>query len=123
MAHLNIYFRKCLKTQRPVLVEAITERFKGHSISDPGFYRSKDLLKQIMVKDPLPGMESALVQAGVLTEDEIKAMDKEIREMIIEAMKFADKSPWPELITLGEDVFAPYKSAAFICCFSLGRFL
>lgn len=100
-------FHEVLQTQRPVLVEAITERFKGHSISDPGLYRTKDSLKQIMVKDPLPGMEAVLIEEKIATAEEIKAMDKMLREKIIEAMQFAEQSPWPELSTLEEDVLAP----------------
>lgn len=100
-------YQEVLKTQRPVLVEAITERFKGHSISDPGLYRSKDNLKEIMIKDPLPSLEAVLKEAGIMNDEEIKTIDKEIRERVIEAMKFAEESPWPELSTLGEDVFAP----------------
>lgn len=102
----QIYDEVC-KTQRPVLVEAITERFKGHSISDPGLYRTKDHLKEIMVRDPLIFMLSVLKEVGILTDEQYKEMDKEMREVVIEAMKFADESPWPDVQTLEEDVFAP----------------
>lgn len=100
-------FKETLETQRPVLVEAITERFKGHSISDPGLYRSKESLKQIMVQDPLPRMERALIDAKIITEEQIKALDKEMKEKVMESMKFAEESPWPDPLTLEEDVFAP----------------
>ncbi len=46
-------FHEVLKTSRPVLIEVVTERFKGHSISDPGLYRSKDELKESMQRDPI----------------------------------------------------------------------
>lgn len=100
-------FREVLETQRPVLVEVVTERFKGHSISDPGLYRSKDALKQIMQRDPIARMQHTLLEAGIITEEEIKALDKQMREKVIAAIEFADKSPWPDPITLEEDVFAP----------------
>lgn len=100
-------FREVLETQRPVLVEVITERFKGHSISDPGLYRSKDALKQIMQRDPITLMQQTLLEAGIIAEEEIKALDKQMREKVIAAIEFADKSPWPDPITLEEDVFAP----------------
>lgn len=96
-----------LETQRPVLVEARTERFKGHSISDPGLYRTKEALKQIMQRDPIVIMEQALLEAKIIKEEEIKALDKEKRERVMAALEFADKSPWPDPITLEEDVFAP----------------
>ena len=60
-AHL---FAKVKKTSRPVLVEVITERFKGHSISDPALYRSKEELKNRMERDPIALMTQALIDAG-----------------------------------------------------------
>ncbi len=96
------------KTHRPVLIEAVTERFRGHSISDPGLYRSKDELATIMHdNDPIQLLKKALIEAGFLDEEEFKALDKEQREIVVQAMKFADESPWPDPITLEEGVFAP----------------
>ena len=103
-AHIK---REVLSTKRPVLVETITERFKGHSISDPGLYRSKDSLKQLMSRDPLLSLQYALIEAGIVTEEQVKAFDKEAREQVMAAMQFADNSPWPDLSTLEQDVFAP----------------
>lgn len=100
-------FREVLETQRPVLVEVVTERFKGHSISDPGVYRTKDKLKEVMLRDPLLFLQKALVEGKILTEEKIKEIDKEMRERVLAAIDFAEKSPWPDPITLEEDVFAP----------------
>jgi pyruvate dehydrogenase E1 component alpha subunit len=94
-------------SSRPVLVEVVTERFRGHSISDPGLYRSKETLQHCMEKDPLLVLFRALASAGVLTDEEYQAMDKEQKERVLAAMKFADESPWPDPICLGEDVYAP----------------
>lgn len=99
--------QEVLKTNRPVLVEVITERFRGHSISDPGLYRSKDSLKACMELDPLFIMRDALIEAKMLDADTYKEMDKKEKEIVIAAMEFAEKSPWPDPITLEEDVFAP----------------
>lgn len=99
--------REVLETRRPVLVEVMTERFKGHSISDPGLYRSKDQLKQVMQRDPLVIMQSALEEAGILDADQAREMDKETREIVIAAMDYADACPWPDPNTLEQDVFAP----------------
>lgn len=100
-------FHEVLETDRPVLVEVITERFKGHSVSDPGLYRTKEALKQIMQRDPLTLMQEALRETGVINQEEIKTLDKEMRERVLTAIDFADKSPWPDPVTLEEDVFAP----------------
>jgi pyruvate dehydrogenase E1 component alpha subunit len=98
--------KEVLETSRPVLVEAITERFRGHSISDPGLYRSKDDLKACMQRDPLVIMREALIEANMLTEESYKELDKEAKEIVVAAMAYADESPWPDPITLEEDVYA-----------------
>lgn len=100
-------YQEVIENERPVLVEVITERFKGHSISDPGNYRTKDALKQIMQRDPIANMQHVLLEFGMMTEDQIKSLDKEMREIVLAAIEFADKSPWPDPLTLEEDVFAP----------------
>jgi pyruvate dehydrogenase E1 component alpha subunit len=98
---------ECVKTSRPILIEAVTERFRGHSISDPGLYRSKEALKETLEKDPIVTFKRILVEHRILTEEECEALDKEQRDLVIAAMKFAEDSPWPDPITLEEGVFAP----------------
>lgn len=100
-------YQEVLQTGRPVLVEAVTERFRGHSISDPGIYRSKEELKLRMQRDPLIIMHDALIQANMLDEETYKSLDKEAREIALAAMQYAEQSPWPDPIELEEDVFAP----------------
>lgn len=94
-------------TGRPVLIEAVTERFRGHSISDPGLYRTKEHLKERMERDPITLLRDALIDAKMLDLDSFKAMDKEAREIAVAAMKHAEESPWPDPQTLEQDVFAP----------------
>lgn len=95
-------------TGRPVLIEAVTERFRGHSISDPAVYRSKEELAQIMEqKDPIVLLKNALIEWEYLTEEQFKEIEKTQKEVVIAAMKFADESPWPDPITLEQGVFAP----------------
>lgn len=99
--------KEVLETSRPVLIEAVTERYKGHSVSDPGLYRSKDELKEAMQKDPIILVQQEMIKAGMINEEQIKQMDKECRELILQSMKYADESPLPDVATLEEDVFAP----------------
>jgi len=99
--------REVLDTKRPVLIEAISERFRGHSISDPGLYRSKEELQKNMQKDPILHLKQVMIDHKFLTEEEFKGLDKETREIAINAMKFAEESPWPDPIILEEGVFAP----------------
>src|SRR5581483_5768856 len=100
-------FEKMKRDSRPVLVEVVSSRFRGHSISDPGAYRSKEELDTCMSRDPLIIMFKNLESAGLITEEQYHEMDKEQKEIVLAALKFADESPWPDPITLEEDVFAP----------------
>ncbi|NGX45453.1 MAG: Acetoin:2,6-dichlorophenolindophenol oxidoreductase subunit alpha [Chlamydiae bacterium] len=100
-------FEEVKKTSRPVLVEVITERFKGHSVSDPGLYRSKEELKETMERDPIAIMFKILSSFNMMDEGEYTALDKELKEHVIASMKYAEESPWPDPIHLEEDVFAP----------------
>ena len=97
-------YKEVLETSRPVLIEALTDRFRGHSISDPGLYRSKEELEKVMHHGPLLILSDLLKKEGMLTDDEYKAMDKEMRTIVMDAMKFADESPLPDPLTLGEGV-------------------
>jgi pyruvate dehydrogenase E1 component alpha subunit len=100
-------FNEVKKTSRPVLVEVVTERFRGHSISDPALYRTKEQLQGCMERDPLVIMLKTLANAGIVTEEQYQAMDKEQKEHAMASLKFAEDSPWPDPMTLEEDVFAP----------------
>jgi len=97
-----------VKTSSPVLIEVIVERFRGHSISDPGLYRSKEELKKAMgEKDPIHLFKNALIKHKLLTEEQFNQLDEEAAATIEAAIKFADESPWPDPMTLEQGVFAP----------------
>lgn len=106
-AGFSHFMKEVLETGRPLLVEVLTERFKGHSISDPALYRSKECLKKIMETDPIASFQAVLINENRLTEEEAKELDKEARSVILEAINFADQSPWPDPLTLEQDVFSP----------------
>lgn len=95
------------ETSRPVLVEAVTERFKGHSISDPGLYRSKEELQECISRDPITHFSDQLKKAGLLTDSEFEAIESAQREIVKRSLKYAQESPWPEITSLEEGVFAP----------------
>ncbi|MBA3816333.1 MAG: pyruvate dehydrogenase (acetyl-transferring) E1 component subunit alpha [Parachlamydiaceae bacterium] len=113
MDYFNCYagfkhvLQETLRTQRPVLIEVITERFRGHSISDPGLYRTKESLKECMQRDPILLLRQVLVAENMIDDEAFKLMEKKEREISVAAMKFAEESPWPDLKTLEKDVFAP----------------
>lgn len=95
------------ETGRPILVEAVTERFRGHSISDPGFYRTKEELEEAKKGDPLPRFVSQLKELGFLSEERYQELYTKQKKQILAAMKEADRAPEPHPTTLEEDVFAP----------------
>jgi len=106
LAFEHIY-REVLETSRPVLVECVCERFRGHSISDPGLYRTKEALEAAKAKDPILSLKSDLIAQKLIDEKQFKELDKKQREVMISAMEFAQKSPAPATTSLEEDVYAP----------------
>ena len=104
-------FQKVLKDvqkdSKPVLIEVLTARFRGHSISDPALYRSKEALQACGERDPVKSMKKTLVDYKVLTVEQVEEIDKKQKEIIVASMKFAEESSWPDPIHLEEDVLAP----------------
>lgn len=99
-------YNEIKENRAPILVEVVTERFRGHSISDPGLYRSKEHLSQCMEHDPLLTFFKTLIEAKVITDEIYQALDKEQKETVLASMKYADESSWPNPIILGEEVYA-----------------
>ncbi len=102
-------YDEILENPRPVIVEMITERFRGHSISDPGLYRSKEELKAAMANDPIVHLKDHLIEMGMLTEDEYKKISDKQKAVIIDSVKFAEESPDPDPDELEEGVLLPWE--------------
>ena len=84
------------KDKRPFLLEAMTYRYRGHSVSDPGLYRTKEEVKDYQENhDPIKRMGKVLVSSHLASEDDLKAWDKEAKELVTEAESFADQSHEP----------------------------
>ena len=98
-------YKEVLTTKKPVLVEFKAVRFKGHSVSDPGLYRSKEDLKASMAKDPIVLYKQDLIKHGFLDEEHYKLIDKEEKEIVLDAMRYAEESPWPSPSVLEDGVF------------------
>ena len=80
----------------PTLLEIKTYRYKGHSISDPGKYRTKEELEEYKTKDPLYSTLDTIKENHFATDEEIAAIDERIKGIVNEAVKFAEESPWPD---------------------------
>lgn len=88
----------------PILLELKTYRYRGHSMSDPAKYRSREEVQAVREKsDPIEHLKRELEAAGA-SEDELKAIEKTIRQQVAEAADFAEESPEPELSELDTDV-------------------
>jgi pyruvate dehydrogenase E1 component alpha subunit len=95
----------------PYILEMKTYRYRGHSMSDPAKYRSRDEVDDIRShKDPIEGLKKQLVDAGHATEDELKAIDKDIRATVSEAADFSLESPEPDPAELWTDVLREVES-------------
>ena len=91
--------------RRPVLIEAITYRFRGHSMADPESYRSKDEVAAWRERDPIPAFGRSLLAAGVLDEQGLAEIDAKAMERVDAAVAFADQSPFPAPESLYDDIY------------------
>jgi pyruvate dehydrogenase E1 component alpha subunit len=96
---------KARKERQPQLVEAVTYRYRGHSMADPEEYRSKEEVEEWRRRDPIRVFSDRLVEEGTLTKDDVEQFDKEAIGTVDEAVKFADDSPFPDLDSLYDDVY------------------
>lgn len=89
----------------PYILEAMTYRYRGHSMSDPAKYRTKEEVQEMREKhDPLDRAMAAILKAGLADEAKLKQIDRDIREQVAEAAEFAQSSPEPDPSELWTDV-------------------
>ncbi|HEY8304971.1 MAG TPA: pyruvate dehydrogenase (acetyl-transferring) E1 component subunit alpha [Solirubrobacteraceae bacterium] len=91
--------------RRPLLVEAVTYRFRGHSMADPEDYRTKEEVERWRERDPIPAFGDLLEREGLLSAEERERIDSDARRRVEEAVEFAESSPFPEPGALYEDVY------------------
>ena len=97
---------RCAREERqPMIVEAITYRFRGHSMADPEEYRTKEQVEEWRKRDPLTTFAQRLVDADVLGDDDVEELDDMAVEAVDEAVVFADKSAHPEPESLYDDIY------------------
>ncbi|MBI3804907.1 MAG: pyruvate dehydrogenase (acetyl-transferring) E1 component subunit alpha [Nitrospirae bacterium] len=97
------------KAKRPIFVEARTYRYMGHSMSDPahGHYRTKAEIDEHKKRDPILTLQQLLLETKEITKEEISKMERDIQDIVLESVEFADKSPEPPLSALSEYIYAP----------------
>jgi pyruvate dehydrogenase E1 component alpha subunit len=97
--------RQVREDRRPVLVEAVTYRFRGHSMADPEQYRSKEEVAQWRARDPIPAFGEELVREGLIDAELPAQIDGEAVERVDGAVAFAESSPFPAPESLYDDVY------------------
>lgn len=94
------------KHSLPTLLEIRAYRFMGHSMSDPGNYRTRDEIVKYQERDPIALFKESLKSAGVFTDKDFSSLEKKALEATEKALKFADESPFPDADELFKDVYA-----------------
>jgi len=89
----------------PTLLEIKTYRYKGHSMSDPQKYRTKEELEEYKDRDPIEYVQKVLIDQYKVTEAEIEVIIDRVRAEVEESVKFAEESPWPDDSELLKDVY------------------
>lgn len=89
----------------PTLLEIKTYRYKGHSMSDPQKYRTKDELEEYKEKDPIDYVLKVLKEQFKISDADIEVINDRVRAEVEEAVKFAEESPWPDDSELLKDVY------------------
>src|SRR6478672_8497590 len=94
------------KSYLPTLLEVRTYRFMGHSMSDPGNYRTRAEIERHQERDPLKLFSTSLKEEQIMNDAEMKRVDSEVRQQVEEAVRFAEESPFPAPEELYTDIYA-----------------
>jgi pyruvate dehydrogenase E1 component alpha subunit len=97
--------RRVREDRRPLLVEALTYRFRGHSMADPEEYRTKEEVAQWRERDPIPRFGERLEREGMLDASARETIEREAAERVERAVEFAESSPFPAPESLYDDVY------------------
>src|SRR6202035_3296183 len=89
----------------PTLLEIKTYRYKGHSISDPQKYRTKEEVDEYKAKDPIQQVLNTILSKKFATQDEIYTFNRRVGDAITESVKFADEPPWPDDSEVYKDIY------------------
>jgi pyruvate dehydrogenase E1 component subunit alpha len=106
---LSEAIERARKEDLPTLIEARTYRFMGHSMSDPahGTYRTREELAEHRLRDPIKRFSSTLESLGIINQEYIDDLDSKVREVVDQAVTFADESPDPTPEDLTTDIYLP----------------
>jgi len=97
--------QRARKGEGPTLLDIRTYRYKGHSMSDPQKYRTKDELNEFKSQDPIKSVLNTITKKKYATEQELKAIQDKVKTQVEESVKFAEESPLPDASELYKDVY------------------
>ena len=97
----------CRAGKGPYILEVMTYRYRGHSMSDPAKYRTREEVQKMRdERDPIENIREMLLTGKHATEEDLKALDKEIKDIVNDSAEFAKDSPEPDLAELWTDIYA-----------------
>lgn len=89
----------------PTFLEMRTYRYRGHSMSDPAKYRTKEELEEYKAKDPIEQVREVILKEKYADEAWITSIEEKVKDIVDESVKFAEESPWPDASELYKDVY------------------
>jgi len=97
----------CRAGEGPYILEMMTYRYRGHSMSDPAKYRTREEVEKLKTeKDAIEHVRDLLLGAGLASDEDLKAIDKDIKEIVNASAEYAKESPEPDLSELWTDIYA-----------------
>jgi pyruvate dehydrogenase E1 component alpha subunit len=97
--------RRARDGEGPTLIEMKTYRYRGHSMSDPAKYRSKEEVEEYKEKDPIDHVLNVIRENNYATEAEIEAINEKVKAVVEESVEFAENSPWPDESEVYKDIY------------------
>jgi pyruvate dehydrogenase E1 component alpha subunit len=89
----------------PTLLELRTYRYKGHSMSDPAKYRTKEEVEQYKLRDPIEQVKKRILENGIATEKDLEKIEIKVKEQVNESVQFAEESDWPDIEEAMTDIY------------------
>ena len=93
------------KGNGPTFLEIRTYRYRGHSMSDPAKYRTKEEVEEYKLKDPIETTKKTLLEKKYATQSELDDMEQRLEKLVAESVEFSENSPYPEASDLYKDIY------------------
>lgn len=103
---MEIAVAHCRDGKGPYLLEMKTYRYRGHSMSDPAKYRTKEEVEEYKAQDPIQRVLTTLLEKGFATEAQIETINDKVNLIVDDSVKFSEESPFPDASELYKDVYA-----------------